>query len=49
MSGIDSTPDSRTLFAEHALLPTGWAQDVRCDKRLLRVVDAVRRVHAAPS
>ena len=28
MSGIDPTPDSRTLFAEHALLPTGWARNV---------------------
>ena len=28
MSGIDPTSDSRTLFAEHALLPTGWARNV---------------------
>ncbi|MEK7417827.1 MAG: formimidoylglutamate deiminase, partial [Pseudomonadota bacterium] len=28
MSGIDPTHDSRTLFAEHALLPTGWARNV---------------------
>lgn len=28
MSGIDQTSDSRTLFAEHALLPTGWARNV---------------------
>jgi formimidoylglutamate deiminase len=28
MSGIDDTSGGRSLFAEHALLPTGWARDV---------------------